>query len=390
MDVFVKKENKQSFVPIVGLLIVFLAFSVGSFIYIFRDNFIERLLNNSSLFLFAIFCFGFSIYGIVLFFKKPKKYSARLLSKELENYHGRKIWNMTFEVYKKAKRYDDVVPTKYSCFTYDDNAFLINNNYTVFLKELNWVITRVEGEDNQAVAVPNSTIMPVFIFILIILSFMELTCLFALFKENHKMMWLFMNGLFLYLIGYTLKFFKVYEKDNKVSNHVVDIGDTDTKLKQFNYDHKKRFNLVIIDLLKYALAIPVIWMIIFIILFGNFSFSYFVWGLVLSSIPEFMIIFLIIYYIGYDKRLLKRKKINTYEIANLSNIFKFDIMCSGSDTFSKYLVVDSSNNNLIYFIERTGFFRNKYIVYSFDGNIVARIDRKIFFFYFVFCCDDKP
>lgn len=69
-DVFVKKENKQSFVPIVGLLIVFLAFSVGSFIYIFRDNFIERLLNNFILFLFAIFCFGFSIYDIVLFLTK--------------------------------------------------------------------------------------------------------------------------------------------------------------------------------------------------------------------------------------------------------------------------------------------------------------------------------
>lgn len=195
-------------------------------------------------------------------FLKPKKYSARLLSKELESYHGRKIWNMTFEVYKKTKRYDDVIPTKYYCFTYDDNAFLINKNYTVFLKEPNWVITRVGGEDNQAATVPNSTIMPVLIFILIILSFMEFACLFALFKENHKMMWLFMNGLFLYLIGYTLKFFKVYEKDNKVSNNVVDIGDTDTKLKKFTYDGKKRFNFVIIDLLKYALTIPVIWMFI--------------------------------------------------------------------------------------------------------------------------------
>lgn len=57
MDVFVKKENKQSLVPIVGLLIAFLAFSIGSFIYIFRDNFIERLLNNFTLFLFAIFFF---------------------------------------------------------------------------------------------------------------------------------------------------------------------------------------------------------------------------------------------------------------------------------------------------------------------------------------------
>lgn len=298
--------------PIIGILILFLTFSVGSFVYIFcNSNPIDRLSKSLDLFIFAVFFFCFSIYAIVLLLKKSKRYSAMLLSKEIENYDGNKIWSMTFRVYKKAKKENDMVSSEYRCFTYSDNPFVVNQRYDIFLKEVNWVITRVFIAGEQILEVPNSTLKPVFIFIETFLIIIELICLYYLIFSGISITLLLVFFFVLYFIMYVFRYFNAYEEDNKVSsggdNCVNDVGKLD--LPTFCYSSKKVSNLAIKDLLKYAIIFPIIWIIILVIWLGRFSWSYILWALVLSSIPEIFIVFLILYYINYDKRLIKRKKL---------------------------------------------------------------------------------
>jgi len=46
----------------------------------------------------------------------------------------------------------------------------------------------------------------------------------------------------------------------------------------------------------------------------------------------------------------------------------------------KYFIIDTKSNNLLYNVSKTGLLRNKYIVYSNNGKVVAEIIKRLLVF----------
>ena len=44
---------------------------------------------------------------------------------------GEAVYDMVFEALKQKKRSGDLVPRKFSCFTYEDNDLVVNQQYTI-------------------------------------------------------------------------------------------------------------------------------------------------------------------------------------------------------------------------------------------------------------------
>lgn len=84
MKVKVKKEDYQSMLPAMFVMLIFAAFSVPILIYFLHsllidfsiDNFMNTFSHMGIAVLFASVFFSFDIYFIYLLFKKPKKYLA--------------------------------------------------------------------------------------------------------------------------------------------------------------------------------------------------------------------------------------------------------------------------------------------------------------------------
>ncbi len=103
-----------------------------------------------------------SLYFMYFLLKKPKRYSAKLLKKNVENYKGRQITYMTFTTEKEKEQEEDFVPRTYTCYTYGYNDLIENERYTIKIKEFNWKIKAVEEcNDNITSKVPNMTLSPV-------------------------------------------------------------------------------------------------------------------------------------------------------------------------------------------------------------------------------------
>lgn len=157
MKVYVKKGEYQT--PTMGLIItiVFLTFSIGIFGYMFTfDSFIEALAEVGIGFVFSLLFFSFGVLFIYFLLKKPKKYIAKLISKEETTYNGKKITYMCFELLDKEEPEEDdeepyedeeyLLKGDYQCYTYESNPLTVNNTYNIYVKEFNWQITKVDTD----------------------------------------------------------------------------------------------------------------------------------------------------------------------------------------------------------------------------------------------------
>lgn len=157
MKVFMKKGEHQSLVFGIVFTLLFLFVSIYLlYPYFASECFLDAFSQDGTKFVFGIFFSFFDLIFLIYLFKPPKKYIAVLISKSMGDYHGMIVCDMVFEVTKKKKRSYDLIPARFSCFTYEDNDLVINQQYTIYVKEFNWVIKKVEPFDGKIFKVPVS------------------------------------------------------------------------------------------------------------------------------------------------------------------------------------------------------------------------------------------
>lgn len=381
MKVYVRKEDCQSFIP--ALFLTFLFFAISIFVFISMlsaDSFMEGLSKVGIAFPFAILFFCFASFFLYSFIKKPKKYTAKLVSKKKDTYKGENITCMVFQVFKKKEREDDFISNEYRCFTYDDNPFVVNQNYNIFIKEFNWQIKRVESrEDNDIISVPNSSMWLVFLSIGFIIVFNLLLGILGLmyYKEYsiYYILWiLFFGFFFFYFLFYIIR----YEKDNKGEN-----DDADSVLQKYSIltgDKKISSHIIVRDLFCYLFVFLILCFGIFYIL-SDFVFHNIVY--ILIPIFFFIGVFLIqmLYYISYDNRLMKKYGFSNTTLSNIQDVSHFYIRRPTKNIrFEKYFIFGAENHDFFYNVQKVGLFQKKYFVYTMDGTMVAEIIRKVMSF----------
>lgn len=157
MKVFMKKGEHQSSIPALFITFLFLCVSIYLlYPYFVSESFLDTFSQDGTKFVFGIFFSFFDLIFLIYLFKPPKKYTAVLTSKNMGDYHGMIVCDMVFEVMKKKKRSYDLVPARFPCFTYEDNDLVTNQQYTIYVKEFNWVIKKVEPFDGKISKVPVS------------------------------------------------------------------------------------------------------------------------------------------------------------------------------------------------------------------------------------------
>lgn len=146
MKVYVKKGD-YSFILSIVLGIVFIGFAIGILLLFTKS---ERPFNE----LFAEFgiaipfAFIFFIIGICIFvilFKPAKEYKLRLISKKEQAYNGMIITYMVFSGDKEKEVFDDLIDTDYKCYTIGQNDLVVNDDYSVKIKEFNCCPKYVEA-----------------------------------------------------------------------------------------------------------------------------------------------------------------------------------------------------------------------------------------------------
>ena len=152
-----KKGDYQSLIPV--LIITFLFLFVSIYLlypYFVSESFLDTFFQNGVTLVFGVFFLFFAVLFLIYLFKPPKKYTAVLISKNMGYYRGEAVYDMVFEALKQKKRSGDLVPRKFSCFTYEDNDLVVNQQYTIYVKEVNWIIKKVEPFDGKVSKVPVS------------------------------------------------------------------------------------------------------------------------------------------------------------------------------------------------------------------------------------------
>ena len=171
MKVYVKKGEYQNLIFGIILTLSFLFFSMYIFITcLSKNNFKETVAENGFLLILALVFFCFSLFFLYGLFKKPKKFNAKLVKKNIENYKGNKITYMKFIAEKDIE--EDVIPKEYTCYSYGENELIENENYIIKIKEFNWKITAVEKNNDSKDSIskiPDSTLLPIVISIGIVI-----------------------------------------------------------------------------------------------------------------------------------------------------------------------------------------------------------------------------
>jgi len=146
MRVYVKKKNKNSTIPVIVMMIIFLSFPVGVFITFLKSggSFVDTLLSIGDLLPFVILVSVFGIFCLCVLIKWPKGYKVKLVDKKIETYKGRQITNMLFRTQKENEQEEDFVSDKYKCFTKGENDLIVGNDYILKIKEFGWVPKFVE------------------------------------------------------------------------------------------------------------------------------------------------------------------------------------------------------------------------------------------------------
>ena len=126
MRVYVKKEDRRSMIPGIAAAIFMLAFSIGVFVLAMTSEptLMDALKTYGILLLVALIFFGLGIYCVFAFFKRPKGYKAKLISKKTEIYNGEQITYMEFAAPKAEETHEEHMDTED-----EDNEEYIDEDY---------------------------------------------------------------------------------------------------------------------------------------------------------------------------------------------------------------------------------------------------------------------
>ena len=250
MKVYVKKEDKNTMIPGIIITIIFLSFSVGTFIAFFKSekSFIDALASFGITLVFAIIFFGFSMYLIYALFKWPKGYKAKLVNKRIETYSGSQITYMEFNTEKEREQEVDFISSDYRCYTIGKNNLIVGNDYILRIKEFNWEPKFVEEINNSyerpknkvASKVPNMTMSPVFFSIGLILVGEIFLCVLGIIIYPQYTFTYIMSGTFCGVALFmTFKLSKTWKVDNNIDQNEKNISLELEKIKPKDNNHEK-------------------------------------------------------------------------------------------------------------------------------------------------------
>ena len=315
MRVYSKNENNEYIISIISrilIIILFLLFSVGSFIPLVISNtsVVELLASPAIIFyVFPIAFFIVDIYTIYSLFKRPKGYIVKLLSKKVESYKGNIITYMVFSATTSNKK------IKFECYTKEENDLVVGNNYILKIKEFNWEPKYIEKlyynqtNNNVSAELPTIKMFPVFLLLVLFFGGMLFWGIIGIIENpNYRFLFFVLDIILLFFIYVIFKTYKMWKNDNnpaEENNHI------NSKLKTI-----KPLESRIIKL---------------------------------SSI---------------DKKLIKKYSISIKQDIDITNIHRFSIIrTSNMFSFNDYFIVDK-NNILLFRIRRAGLLRQKKYIYN--------------------------
>ena len=391
MKVYVKKEDKDTMIPGIIITIIFLSISVGIFISFFKSekSFVDTLASFGNTLVGAIIFFGFSMYFIYILFKRPKGYKAKLVNKKIETYNGRQITYMKFKTEKESEQEEDFISSDYRCYTIGENNLIVGNDYSLRIKEFNWEPKFVEEINNSyessknkvASKVPNMTITPVSFSVGLIFGGSIFFCILGIIMYPQYTPTYIMVGIFCgAALFMTFKISKIWKVDNNIDQNEKDLNLELEKIKPIDNNQKKVGNIVIKYLFILLLVFSMIWFIIWFIIMlkMNISKEEFMIVFLMILFVELPIIVMILYNIGYDKRLIRKYKVNISENINIDNIKYFNIFRPTKNaTFTQYFIVDQ-NKNLILKIKKSNFIGTKFVICDSHNIKIGEIKSKLF------------
>lgn len=387
MKVYVKKSDKSTMIPGIIVTILFLSFSIGIFIAGITSgkSFIDVLASLGITLVFAIIFFGFGVCFVYALIKRPKGYKAKLVNKKVETYNGKQITYMEFNTEKEREQEEDFISADYKCYTIGENNLVVGNDYSLKIKEFNWEPKYVEEINNSyeqtknkvANKVPNMTLSPVFLAVGLIFGGNLLFCILGIIMYPQYTSTYIMVGIFFGVALFmTFKGSKTWKVDNNIEQNEQDLNLELEKIKPIDNNQVKVGNIVIKHLLILLVAFAVAWFIS--LLKMNIPKESFMIAYSMILFVELPIIIMILYNIGYDKRLIKRHKVNIIDNINVADIKYFNIFRPTKNaTFSQYFIVDQ-NKNLLFKIKKSNFVGNKYVICNHHDIKVGEIKSKIF------------
>lgn len=209
MRVYVKKRDKNPFLMIIILGIIFTGFGVITYIVFTKSErpFIEVFSDYGIMLPFGFIFFIIGIYIIANLFKPAKKYKLRLISKKQQVYKGKIITYMGFSGDKEKEVSNDLVDADYKCFTIGENNLKVDNDYSVKIKEFNWCPKSVEEldhykNDDSKKYIPRS--LPLITISIVFCGVIILLCIIGMILYPKYILeyviWGIINSLILYII----------------------------------------------------------------------------------------------------------------------------------------------------------------------------------------------
>lgn len=336
---------------------------------------------------FSIVFFLLSLVMIYSLLKRPRLYRAKLISKKTELIDGKNKTVLIFKITGKLKdkdlSSDKTVINTVKCYTMEENNLIINNNYILKIKELGWKPLNLYEDKNKINEenLANNKVAPksfmiVFACLLIVIICPILIGIYRVLKSPQDIYKYIPSFILLLTLAYLVV---VYAKEWKDESSIdVDGNETRFYKELENITPLKKMqtpsdNPTIKVLMQFLVINPLIWIIINPKLISMQNFPLFI----CINIPIFV---LILYYINYDARLIKKFKVNTKGNFKLVNLKSFKVIrASSSNIFSRYFIIDE-NCNLLFKIVKKNILGNRYIVCNHENIKIGEIESKIFSF----------
>lgn len=222
MKVYLKKEDKNSMIPGIIVMIIFIAIFTGVTISILNEqtDFVHILLKYNVLLIFALIFGGFGIFFLIFLIKRPKRYLAKLVAKKLEKYKDLEITYMKFTV--KGNTPDDI--SEYKCYTIGENDLQIGNEFVLKIKQFNWEPKYVEKQGNNfkvKETLPKKQRSLVFILVnIVFVSLLVVSILGIIMYPEYLYIYAIVDIISIVAIYKAFKGYKVYRVEDKSNSNL--------------------------------------------------------------------------------------------------------------------------------------------------------------------------
>ena len=400
MKVYVKDKDKNPIIPSIIITIVMLTFSIGVFIFFIASKMpISDILDSFGfLIVLAVIFFVLGVILIYILLKKPKGYIVKLVNKKIEMYNGMQITYMEFNTEDHEEITEDEEETledeeevledeeeisnaDYLCYTIGENNLFIGKDYLLKIKEFNWEPKYIEeinySYEQKKIKVnskaSNNSTSLIFHLIELIFGVLLLMCIVGIIMyPEDTYTYSIAATIFAFVLFATIKISIRKNKNTNVQSTNLELD----KIKPLNTKQVKFGNITIKYLILSLLLAPIIWFLV--LLRMQIEKGAFIIAFPFILFVELPLFIMFLHNIGYEKKLLKKHKINILENIDIANIKSFNIFIPDEKPkLSQYLIVDH-NKNIILKLKNANYLGNKFVVCDYHDIKIGEIKLDFF------------